>query len=206
MATFFYGTPCSLGSELMRDLFRYRFQVFIEGLGWRLDKAHHGLEEDEFDRPDTVYIGAIDQQGEICGHARLLPTHRPYLLSEVFPRLMATPPNSSQVWEISRFSVSRPRRSATSEATQFELKNSRELLSNCLAWGQQRGVERFITVSPVGIGRLIKRMGVIAHKSGPIIDYDGHLIYALSIDVDENNLRSLGLEHLLMTESLDVVE
>jgi len=203
MAKYFYGTPRSLGSELMNDLFRYRYQVFVEGLGWRLDKAHHGLEEDEFDRSDTVYIGARDQQGEICAHARLLPTHRPYLLGNVFPGLMVSPPRSSQIWEISRFSVSRPRRQEPSEDTQFELQMRRELLSTCLAWGQQRGIDSFVTVSPVGIGRLIKRMGVIAQRPGPIIDYDGHLIYALAIDVDENNLRSLGLEHLLTAESLD---
>ena len=29
MAKYFYGTPRSLGSELMNDLFRYRYQVFV---------------------------------------------------------------------------------------------------------------------------------------------------------------------------------
>ena len=46
------------------------------------------MELDQFDRKDTVYVVSQDEDGLVNGCARLLPTHRPYLLGEVFPQLM----------------------------------------------------------------------------------------------------------------------
>ncbi|MBL8509853.1 MAG: GNAT family N-acetyltransferase, partial [Chitinimonas sp.] len=87
-------------------LARYRHRVFVEKLGWQL-KCQDGLEFDQFDRPDTLYVVAQDQDDQVVGGARLLPTTRPYLLGEIFPQLLngQPVPNSSDIWELSRFAA-----------------------------------------------------------------------------------------------------
>src|ERR1700754_3462299 len=95
-------------AELKRALGEYRYKIFIEQLGWQLP-TRDGIEQDQFDLDDTLYVVGIDEAGEIHGCARLLPTSNPYLLSEIFPHLVAPamPPCSDSIWELSRFSVSR---------------------------------------------------------------------------------------------------
>jgi acyl homoserine lactone synthase len=48
-----------------------------------------------------------NENQEIIGTARLLPTNHSYLLGEVFPQLMngLTIPDSAEVWELSRFAT-----------------------------------------------------------------------------------------------------
>jgi len=98
-----------LSAALLDDLGRYRHKVFIKHLGWQVDStaAHPDRESDQFDHADTRYTLALDERQQVCGCARLLPTTRPYLLSEVFGFLCDRPaPRQSDTWEISRFAAS----------------------------------------------------------------------------------------------------
>ncbi|WP_459724454.1 acyl-homoserine-lactone synthase, partial [Sideroxyarcus sp. TK5] len=81
------GMPNELSGELFSKISSYRHKVFIEMLGWEL-QTKQGIELDQFDRPDTVYVVSQDDDGTVNGCARLLPTDRPYLLGEVFPQLL----------------------------------------------------------------------------------------------------------------------
>jgi N-acyl-L-homoserine lactone synthetase len=103
---FISGTLQDLDQVSMTKMAAYRHRVFVEKLGWQLD-CRDGLELDQFDREDTVYVVAEDTCANIIGTARLLPTHRPYLLGEVFPQLMegVPVPKSSVIWELSRFAA-----------------------------------------------------------------------------------------------------
>ena len=99
------GTQATLAGEMMNGLARFRYRIFVEMLGWDLP-CRDGLELDQFDREDTVYLVAR-KDAEVVGTARLLPTHRPYLLGEVFPQLMGQQPlpKDPAVWELSRFTA-----------------------------------------------------------------------------------------------------
>jgi N-acyl-L-homoserine lactone synthetase len=48
-----------------------------------------------------------------------------------------------------------------------------------------------ITVSPLGIERLLHRMGVNAHRAGPPMLVDGKPIFACWIEVDQQTLTAL---------------
>jgi acyl homoserine lactone synthase len=95
-----------LDSTTRALLAAYRYEIFIERLGWQLSVTP-GFEQDAYDCPETVYIILKNQCGEICGCSRLLSTNRPYMLAEVFPELLGTlpAPRSDHVWELSRFSA-----------------------------------------------------------------------------------------------------
>ena len=76
-------------ADLKRPLAEYRYKIFIEQLGWQLP-TKDGLEQDDFDSDETLYVVGQSEDNTICGCARLLSTSSPYLLSEVFPFLMGT--------------------------------------------------------------------------------------------------------------------
>jgi N-acyl-L-homoserine lactone synthetase len=57
------------------------------------------------------------------------------------------------------------------------------LMRASVACAAERGASRLITVSPVGIERLIRRLGIQAHRAGPPMIIDGHAIFACWIEV-----------------------
>ena len=179
------GTSGGLPPELMTGLARYRYQVFVETLGWQLD-TRNGLELDQFDRPDTLYVVARDTSGAVTGTARLLPTTRPYLLGEVFPQLMhgAAVPATSAVWELSRFAAVDFAEGKTTALSQFSSPVAIGLLRAAIQVAGRQGAERLITVSPLGIERLLRRAGFRAHRAAPPLIVDSHPLFACYIEVD----------------------
>lgn len=184
---FIAGTSGGLAPDLMIGLARFRYQVFVEMLGWQLQTRGDGLELDQFDRPDTVYVIARDESGDIMGSARLLPTTRPYLLGDVFPHLLhgQTSPATSAIWELSRFAAVDFSATRTSALSQFSSPIAVGLLRAAMRCAAERGAERLITVSPLGVERLLRRYGFRAHRAAPPVIVDGYPVLACLIEIDE---------------------
>lgn len=179
------GKTGMLSHELMTSVAHYRHKVFVETLGWDL-KTSNGEELDQFDRPDTMYVVSRDEGGAVNGCARLLPTSQPYLLGEVFPELMngQPVPCSADVWELSRFASVDFNQRKTSALAQFSSGIACQLLREAIACAKAQGAKRLITVSPIGIERLLRHTGVHAHRAGPPMIINGHPIFACWIDID----------------------
>lgn len=182
---FISGDSTVLHPDLMVDMARYRHNVFVKKLGWQL-QCQDSLEYDQFDREDTVYVVAQNEASEVIGTARLLPTTRPYLLGDVFPQLLhgAPPPSSPDVWELSRFAAVDFSGGTGSALDQFSSPIMLNLLRTSMACAAARGAKRFITVSPIGVERLLRRLGIRAHRLAPPVIVDGHPIFACSIAFD----------------------
>ncbi|TJZ70744.1 GNAT family N-acetyltransferase [Chitiniphilus eburneus] len=176
----------------MTEMARYRHRVFIEKLGWNLP-CENALEYDQFDREDTLYVLARNDEGNVVGTARLLPTTRPYLLAEVFPELLnAMPaPASPEVWELSRFAAMDFDQPDCSPLSQVSSPVAIELLNAALACAGARGARRIVSVSPLGVERLLRKAGFRAHRIGPPIRVDGSPIFACSIPVPEHRITSV---------------
>lgn len=189
------GSSNDFSPELENAVAAYRHKIFIERLGWPLPVTN-GMERDQFDRSDTIYVVARSSNGDICGCARLLPTTRPYLLSEVFPNLLAgmPVPRAHDIWELSRFAaaVTDPHAKPTIDAA----ANTRGLLAASVASAAAQGATRLITVSPLGVERLLHRLGVHAHRAGPPVYVDGKPVFACWIEIDEQTTSSLGIASL----------
>jgi len=173
------GLLTQFPSDTARALADYRHRIFVQRLGWHLP-CLDGREFDQFDRPDTVYTLALDASGAILGCARMLPTTKPYLLGELFPELLdgAPPPRSARIWELSRFACSSP--SAT-----------RPLLAATIASAARAGATRLLTISPLGVERLMRRMGVQMRRAGAPIRMHGKQVLACWIDIDAQTRSSL---------------
>lgn len=173
----------TLPDFLYEELGRYRYRVFIEKLGWKLDTPN-GLERDQFDLVDTVHVIARDDGG-IVGCARLLPTTGPYLLGEVFPQLMngAPPPCSSETWELSRFAVVDLNGQRTDVISQAPSTLAVEILRVAAEYVARMGGKRMITVSPLAMERLLRKTGFHTHRAGPPVMVDGHPTFACWIEL-----------------------
>ncbi|MBI3382413.1 MAG: N-acylhomoserine lactone synthase [Aquabacterium sp.] len=180
-----FGRKADMSDIAYRDLSAYRYEVFVNRLGWPLD-CPVGQELDQFDRADTEYVLARQDDGAICGCARLLPTDHPYLLGEVFPVLMHGQPlpSDASVWEVSRFATWASSASGPDGAdTDGDLMRTRLLARAVLDRAADLGAKRLITVSPYGMERLLRRVGVEARRSGPPVLWGGQLLIACWIDV-----------------------
>lgn len=178
------GRPHELTPQLLESVERYRYKVFVEMLGWQLDTPP-GLERDQFDHSGTLYLAARDAQHNVVGTARLLPTTHPYLLGDVFPQLMggSAPPKDPLVWELSRFAAVDFTVPSGGALGQFSSPVAVGLLEKAIEVAAAQGAQRLITVSPLGIERLLRREGFRAHRAAPPQIIDGHPIFACWIEV-----------------------
>jgi N-acyl-L-homoserine lactone synthetase len=185
------GLSSGLQDGLFARLSEYRCKVFVEKLGWNL-KHENGQELDQFDREDTLYVVAQDEAGNVQGCARLLPTTDAYLLSDVFPEILhgKQPPCSPEVWELSRFAAVDFSAAKTSALGQFSSPIAVKLLEESLAVAGRLGAKRLITVSPIGVERLLYKAGFLVHRAAPpIMTADGHPLVACLIEIPESQQR-----------------
>lgn len=185
------GNRRALSEATFTALSRYRHSVFVEQLGWPIG-TRDGLELDQFDAPDTEYVVARESDGRIGGCGRLLPTTRPYLLSEVFPYLMNGMPTPCDpgVWELSRFAAFDLQADAATDPRVKALRSGQVLLASVLS-AAALGAQRLITVSPLGIERLLRRMGAHAHRAAPPCMVAGEPVYACWIEIDDITVSAL---------------
>ena len=160
------GTRQQLPPQLFEQMGHYRREVFINQLGWELNTVN-GMELDEFDGPDAVYVCSHDDDGQVSGVARLLPTTVPYLMEKVFPQLWGGKqlPCDPKIWELSRFAAASPYPSGAIEH-QASAQHASELLRNVMRVGLMLGAQTLVTVSPVGMERLLRKNGFQAVRTG----------------------------------------
>lgn len=186
------GSQDGLPQGIFSKVSRYRHEVFIERLGWDLP-VQDGMELDQFDRPDTVYVAAQDDEGNVVGCARLLPTTKPYLLQEVFPQLLngLDPPCSEDVWELSRFAALDLKGVDAKDKGRISSPIALNLGRETIAYAAARGAKRLITFTYLGVERLFRHAGINAHRAGPPVMVDGVPLIACWIEVDEMNMKAL---------------
>jgi N-acyl-L-homoserine lactone synthetase len=90
---------------------------------------------------------------------------------------------------LSRFSVSSA--GASGRAIIDVEETTRIMLGAAVACAEKHGAERLITVSPLGIERLLSRMGVHAHRAGQPRLVDGKPVFACWIEIDAQTRQAL---------------
>lgn len=95
--------------DLLDDMHRMRYRIVVEEWGWDIPGISPGYDKDQFDTDETVYVIVEDENGAIVASARLNPTTRPHMLSELFAANcdLQPYPVGRDVWECSRFVTDR---------------------------------------------------------------------------------------------------
>lgn len=93
--------------ELVAAMFRLRHDVFVKEKGWKI-KSYNGLEFDQFDTSETLYLAEFDDDGDLIATVRMNPMNGPTLLSEVFADMCQDgAPKSPDAWELTRGAIAK---------------------------------------------------------------------------------------------------
>ena len=156
-----------LYEDVLDQHFRVRHEIFVEERKWEGLRKPDSREIDTYDNEDAIYLLALEDR-RVLGGSRLYPTTRPTMMSEVFPYLAAVRgcPVDPQVWEWSRFFVTRERRDGAfnlqlmAAAQEFCLDQGIERL--CLVmetWWLPRFHDIGFVVTPLGLPALVEDPG-----------------------------------------------
>jgi len=174
-------------SRKLEGMFRLRHEVFKERLAWEVGSIA-GKERDLFDDLDPVYI-VCEHEGQVLGSWRLLPTTSPYMLKDVFPELLhgMPAPQAPDVWEISRFAVSK--RVVGNESLGTINMVTDMLLDQLGAFAKRRNISRIVAVTDVRFERILKRAGLLTNRFGPPLEIGVTRAVAGYADVQDLSVR-----------------
>lgn len=185
--------PSMMASHHADGMFRLRYEVFHEKLGWDVSVTSDGHERDSFDSlPGVAYILATDAGGSVDGCWRLLPTTGPYMLRDTFPELLhgLPAPMSPDCYELSRFAVATDR-VETANANVGPI--SMALMRESAIFALDNQVQRYVTVTTPVMERMLRQKGLHVHRIGPSVRIGVATAVALMIEVDHITLRAVGL-------------
>lgn len=166
----------------LKELWRQRYHVFVEKLGWELDCAE-GVERDQYDTDDTVYLLAIDDKDRLRGAMRLLPTQSKHLMTDFFAHMCADGvPRGPEIWEISRVY------SLTGRHMMLERDRTlSELICGMYEFALDSGIKQFSTISIMSMFPTILKAGWNVTPLGLPEVVDGEVVIAFLIDTTEEH-------------------
>ena len=141
-------------SALLADMHILRHQIFKEELGWTVGLQEIlGMEFDEYDRPDTIYIVHLNEKGRVDAACRLISTLRPYMIADHYKEFVTkiALPKTNKVWEISRFCASSSARILSNG------KISGQLIAAAIEFGIVNGIQNYIALATDTILPVIRR-------------------------------------------------
>ncbi|HJP68933.1 MAG TPA: acyl-homoserine-lactone synthase [Sphingomicrobium sp.] len=171
-----YGGP--VRGATLRTMFEDRKSVFVDLLKWDVPVFDGRFELDEFDDEHATYIIIASESGDHLGSARLLPTTRRHILGSLFPHLCAAPPpRGPEVFEITRFCLSR-RQNALAR------RETRNQLVSALAWyALEQKISTYTGVAEFSWLQQILAFGWNCRPLGVPIQLECGLLAALAIEI-----------------------
>lgn len=170
----FYVTPSNKDffKDTLDRYFQKRYDVFVVKRKW--DIPHNdGREMDQFDTDAATHI-IWEENGKILGGARLLPTHKPYLLGDLFPELLNyQPPRDPNIWEISRFFIDLPQ-----EFDRTTHPAVRRLFFSIFEFGCLVNAKEFIALTEPHIETMMRYINIPWERTSDIfpIPEGGHMV------------------------------
>lgn len=179
-------TTAELKSEpfLWEAVHRLRHDIFVEEMGWDDIRRRNRLEIDQFDHDEAVHHIAL-RDGQIAGYQRMLPTTRPFLLSEVLTDLCEGPPPSGPaIWELTRYAVAPSYRDGRRGVSSV----GSELIAGFVEWGLQSGVNQvIIEFEPMWVLRALQ-LKFLARPLGYQRTYGRQQVVATLLTFNANTL------------------
>jgi N-acyl-L-homoserine lactone synthetase len=168
--------PCS--DRTLKAMFEDRKSVFVDLLKWDLPVLDGRFEVDEFDDSRATYLIIADERGDHLGSARLLPTTRRHILGSLFAGLCAAPPpDGPEVFEITRFCLSRRQNAAARRRT-------RNQLVTAIAWhALESGIRTYTGVAELAWLQQILAFGWDCRPLGVPARLECGMIGALAIEI-----------------------
>ncbi|PCJ20807.1 MAG: autoinducer synthesis protein [Gammaproteobacteria bacterium] len=146
-------------------MYHLRGKVFKERLNWDV-QTQNGLEIDEFDQLNPIYLLSKNYRNDVEGCLRLIPTSGPYMLEKVFPQLLRgeTIPKNKDIWEMSRCAVELSSSHPTVQGNMNDVTVG--IIRNAYEFAVLHDIEQYVAVVSVAFERLLKQLGLPMRRFG----------------------------------------
>jgi N-acyl-L-homoserine lactone synthetase len=165
--------------NLIDKMHKLRAYIFRDRLGWDVQVVE-GRERDKYDDEQPLYIiYTDDQQREVRGSLRLLPTTGPTLLSECFADTLpdAAHLSAPTIWECTRFCIDD--RLLDRESSEGLLFVSAKMLVGLGEVAISKSIESIIGNLDASMLRLYRRIGCEVEILGSTSRYDRRVYLGL---------------------------
>lgn len=189
------------------EMHRLRKIIFRDRMQWNVDISKEGLEIDNYDLPETVYILARDNQSRVVGVWRMLPSTLPSMVRQIWPQFMEDfpLPVHEDVWETSRFGVYSYEQDNRAYVEQTRLTTA-HLISALAEVCVLCGIEEIFTLYNPQVGRAVRPLGFIPYAVSREQPVDGKSTIVGRFHMNEEMLASIrtktGIETGLTFEDL----
>ena len=169
-------------------MFRMRHAFYVEGHGWADLKSKAGLEVDEFDDANAVYLMSIDAFGDVAAAVRLNPTTGPTLLGKFPDYSDEELPKADTIWDISRWIAAPEHRRA--DNPRWPSNHQRELMIGILEFCLSRGLTHLTMLAELRLAERILSYGwPLRYLGAPRIYEDGKgVAVAAEVEVGQHVL------------------
>ena len=151
------------------QMFRMRHEFYVEGHGWDAMDSQNGRETDQFDDETAVYLISLDRHGEVAAALRLHPTTGPNLTAHLHHYVEGEPPNSTEIWDMTRWIVAPAYRGAPVPG---QLMPGQEMGCGLMEFALKRGLSHFSMIAETSLIYKLDIIGWRYHYIGPEIEYD----------------------------------
>lgn len=185
------GTRTTIDETRLTRMHKLRAQVFKDRKRWDVSIIS-GMEIDGYDALNPYYLILEDEATaqQQFGSWRILPTTGPYMLKDTFPALLhgAEPPHSSRIWELSRLAILVRKKQSHGLSTDSVLA-----IRAVIEFALEQGVEEFVTVTTLGVEKLLRKQGLDISRFGPALRIGDENAIALRIKLNQATCQSLGI-------------
>lgn len=162
----------------LRSMFAARKSVFVDLLKWDVPVFDDRYEIDQFDDVHATYLILAEPDGTHLGSARLLPTTRPHILGSLYAELCEeAPPQSPEIFEITRFCLDRRLRARERRQVRDTLVTA--LVNHALA----TGISAYSAIAEMGWFQQILAFGWRCIPLGLPKVIDGAMLGAIRIEI-----------------------
>lgn len=156
------------------EMHRVRKFIFKDRMGWDIDISDEGLEIDDYDLPETIYILARDAKMRVSGVWRMLPSTSPSMIRDLWPEFLEDfqMPKDSFSWEVSRFGVHSYEDSPKAVVQNFN-KITAQLITGLVTVCNMTNIQDIYTMYNPQVGKAVSRTGFIASEITKEIPVEG---------------------------------
>lgn len=177
-----------LSKSQLEDMHSLRAWMFKDKKAWDVE-VKDNLEIDCFDSDEAYYMLIYaNKNSNVIGCWRILETTGTYMLKDTFPELLhgKKAPEGKNIWELSRFIV-RSGSQCGAGFSSLTMAAIRELV----AFAISKNVDRLVTVTTVGVERMLSRTGMTMNRFGPALQIGIERSVALDIHLDDQSRLAL---------------
>ncbi len=179
-------------TEMLFDMHRLRKRVFKDRLQWDVTVNAQGLEIDQFDTPEAVYLLHLNAARRVTGSWRLLSCAGPTMLRDIWPEYLKDlhMPARGDCIEVSRFAVDCPADNLQQVITETQQAIG-EMFCALTEFCMRIGVRYVYTLYDARIEKVINKIDCTPQSVSETLPIDGMACQAGIFKTDTDMLQRL---------------